>query len=228
MIDQGIGQAIETRVSVDALLAGTAVPFRGSERSAIAKRAVDGAVIIGPLGLAGDEQADADVHGGPGKAIHHYPFEHYAEWRAIAPHPDRLAAVGAFGENISTNGLTEENVCVGDRFRVGSAIIEVSQPRQPCWKQAHHLSWPTLPRLMTKAAKAGWYYRVIEPGTVQAGDALVLLERPEPDWPVAHVFRLLMHRQPELPRAEYRALTVLGCLDGGWRAMAQARCAAAI
>src|SRR5690606_16433169 len=102
--------------------------------SAIDKRPLEGAVRIDELGVAGDEQGDTRVHGGVDKAVHHYPFEHYATWRAELGELPALASPGAFGENISTRGLDEATVCLGDRFALGTAVLEVSQGRQPCWK----------------------------------------------------------------------------------------------
>lgn len=208
---------------IDALLTGKAVPFRGEARSAIVKSPHEGRLAVTTLGLAGDEQADRTVHGGPDKALHHYPHDHYAEWAVKRPSP-KLSAPGAFGENISTHGLTEETVCIGDRFQFGSAVIEISQPRQPCWKQAHALDWPTLPKLMVQAAKSGWYYRVIQEGAVSAGDSMTLIARPLPDWSVARVFRCVMHKSPR-DSAALHALADMELLERGWRdaAAAQAR-----
>ena len=204
-------------VRINAVLTGKALPLRGSERSAIRKSALTGAVAIGWLGLAGDEQADPRFHGGPDKAVHHYAFDNYDLWRTHVPDHPLLSAPGAFGENISTVGLTEETVCIGDRYRIGSALVEVSQPRQPCWKQAHVMEWPTLPKLMLREAKSGWYYRVIEEGAVAAGDMCALIERPHPDWSVARIFRLLMHKTAAPDKAALRALDVL---EAEWRGLA--------
>jgi MOSC domain-containing protein YiiM len=117
---------------------GKVRPFRGEhEPSAIDKRPIAGTVRVGRLGLEGDEQADLTVHGGVDKAIHHYPYDHYPFWQdTIGQHP-LLAGRGAFGENVSTRGLTEDMVCIGDRWRMGTAIVEVSQGRQPCCKLDH-------------------------------------------------------------------------------------------
>src|SRR5690606_2988653 len=122
-------------VRVDALLAGAAKPYtRPGSRSAIDKRPLAGTVSIGTLGFDGDEQGDPRVHGGPDKAVHHYAFDHYPAWRGDIGDSPLLRAPGAFGENISTLGLDESNVCLGDRFELGTALLEVSQGRQPCWK----------------------------------------------------------------------------------------------
>lgn len=204
-------------VPVLALLAGRAVPFARGEDSAIAKTPLAGTVRIGLLGLAGDEQADRSVHGGPGKAVHHQPRENYAHWRTLKPDHPLLGAPGAFGENVATEGLTEESVCIGDRFRLGRALLEISQGRQPCWKQAERLAWPQLPALMVKDRRSGWYYRVIEEGEAQAGDMLTLLDRPLPDWTVARVFGLLIAGDHRRDPAALRALAGMALLDAGWR-----------
>jgi MOSC domain-containing protein YiiM len=197
-------------VPVIALLAGTAQPFARGEQSAIAKAPIVGPVDIGLLGIAGDEQADQRVHGGPDKALHHYPADHYAHWGRLAVDHPLLNAPGAFGENISTWGLTEADVCIGDRIRLGSALLEVSQPRQPCWKQGQRMEWTTLPAMMVREGRSGWYYRVVEPGTAQAGDIVALAGRTHPNWSIARVFALLVAGQY---KGEREALAQLAALD---------------
>src|SRR5690606_15630671 len=162
-----------------------AVPYtRPGSRSAIAKTPRSGPVRIGELGLDGDEQGDRRVHGGVDKAVHHYPFEHYARWRAeLGPLPV-LAAPGAFGENLSSAGLDESNVCLGDRYALGSVVLEVSQGRQPCWKLNDRFGVRDMARRVQDTGRTGWYYRVLQPGVARAGDTLQLLERPCPDWPL--------------------------------------------
>ena len=179
---------------IDVLLTGRIVPdfAKGRGDSAIAKRAVTGSRRVGLLGIEGDAQADLTVHGGRDKAIHHYPRDHYAGWASLIGAHALLRQAGAFGENISTLGMTEEAVCLGDRYRMGSALVEVAQGRQPCWKQAHYLGEPKLVALMVASGRTGWYYRVIEEGVVAAGNALVLEDRPCAEWPVARLFALLI------------------------------------
>ncbi len=178
--------------AIGPVMVGRAVPFRGEERSAIAKHPASGAVMAGPLGLAGDEQADLSVHGGVDKAIHHYPHDHYPAWaEELDDHP-LLAASGAFGENISTNGLTEDQVCIGDRFRLGGALVEISQGRQPCWKIDHRFQLKSVTARVIETGRCGWYYRVVEPGEIATGDPLELADRPHPEWTVARAFRLLI------------------------------------
>ena len=206
---------------VEAVLTGRAVDYtRPGSRSAIDKRPVRGAVAAGPEGLAGDEQGDRRVHGGPDKAIHHYPAEHYAAWRAeIGEHP-LLAAPGAFGENISTTGVAEADLCLGDRLRLGAAVVEVSQGRQPCWKLSDRFGIPDMARRVQDTGRSGWYYRVLEPGPVQAGDALLLLERPHPAWPLPRLADLLYRRT--LDREELQAAMALPLVPS-WRAVFERR-----
>jgi MOSC domain-containing protein YiiM len=209
-----------TPVSVLALLAGKSVPFAQGENSAIAKTPLGGPVRIGFLGVAGDEQADPRYHGGPDKALHHYPAEHYARWATLAVDHPLLDAPGAFGENISTHGLTETDVCIGDRLTLGSALLEISQGRQPCWKQGVRMAWTSLPALMVKERRSGWYYRVIEEGVAEAGDMLRLVERPLPEWSVRRVFGLLIAGEHKQDPAALRELATMEPLFSGWRARA--------
>ncbi|MDG2526921.1 MOSC domain-containing protein [Stenotrophomonas sp. HITSZ_GD] len=185
-------------VRIEQVRVGKVVDFtRPGSRSAIDKRRVDGPVAVGELGLAGDEQGDRRVHGGPDKAIHHYPHDHYAAWRAaLGDHP-LLAAGGAFGENLSSSGLTEADVCLGDRFALGTAVVEVSQLRQPCWKLSDRFGVADMARRVQDTGRTGWYYRVLAPGHVAAGDVLVLKARPHPHWPLARLAELLYRRGVE-------------------------------
>lgn len=190
-------------VRVRALLTGVAVPYsRPGKRSAIAKTPRSGTVHIGPLGLQGDEQADTRVHGGVDKAVHHYPFDHYAAWRAELGDSPVLAEPGAFGENISTRGMDESNVCLGDRWTLGDAVLEVSQGRQPCWKLNDRFGVPDMARRVQDTGRTGWYYRVLQAGAASAGDEIALMERPFPDWPLNRLMRLLAERVLDAERLE--------------------------
>ena len=181
-----------TRWTVEAVCTGTARPFNGAELSAIAKRPREGAVQVLSEGLAPDEQADRSVHGGPEMALHLYPLDHHAWWREqIGDHP-ALAEPGGFGSNLAVAGLTEDMVHIGDRFRLGSALIEISQPRQPCWKIEHRFGHKGMVAKIVQTGRCGWYFRVIEPGEVAAGDSLERVASGAADWSVARVFRALV------------------------------------
>jgi MOSC domain-containing protein YiiM len=205
------------KTEILAVLTGKAIPFRGDEPSAIAKLPVVDAVAVGPLGLVGDEQADRSVHGGIDKAIHHYPADHYDWWRGQLGDAPLLDAPGAFGENISTIGLDENSVCLGDRFRLGSALVEVTQARQPCWKLDHRFGAKGVMAAVVQTRRSGWYYRVLEPGTVRAGDDLELVERPWPDWPLASLFGLLIGGEAKDRPADLRALRDVPVLAETWK-----------
>jgi MOSC domain-containing protein YiiM len=199
------------------VLCGKVAPFRGDgQPSAIAKSPAVGHVAVGRLGLEGDEQADSAVHGGPDKAIHHYPHDHYGFWaEAIGQHP-LLANFGAFGENIATLGLTEGEVCIGNRWRLGTALVEVSQGRQPCWKLDHRFDGARVNAGVVRSRRAGWYYRVLEEGSVGAGDHLALVERPYPGWSVLRVFGLLIAGEHRHDRPGLEALGSVVALAEPW------------
>jgi MOSC domain-containing protein YiiM len=207
-----------TAAKILSVLTGQITPFRApDEPSAIAKRPHDDLLAIGLLGLAGDEQADKVHHGGTDKAIHHYPHDHYAYWRsAIGDHP-LLGAPGGFGENVSTLGLIESEVCIGDRFRLGTALVEISHGRKPCWKISHRFALPKLTAQVVKTGRAGWYYRVLEPGAVQAGDTIELLERSLSDWSVERTFDLIVRGAGKHDPAALRALAGMEVLAAAWR-----------
>lgn len=164
--------------------------------SAFRKHAVAGPVAAGTLGLAGDEQGDRRVHGGPDKAIYGYAVHHYAAWAAEFP---ALAwGPGALGENLVLDGADEDTVCIGDTYRIGTAVLRVTQCRQPCSTMAMATSDPLTVRAMTKSGRCGWYFSVPEPGVVTADDAVLLLDRPNPDWTVAR-FAVAIRKRPVDP-----------------------------
>ncbi|MGD9862534.1 MAG: MOSC domain-containing protein [Pseudodonghicola sp.] len=204
------------------LLTGRIAPLPGTDaRSGIVKTPVDRPLPLGPEGFAGDEQADRRVHGGIEKAVHHYPHEHYADWRAELGELPVLNAPGGFGENISTAGLTEDTVAVGDVFRLGTALIQVSQGRQPCWKLNHRVGVPDMARRVQQTGRTGWYYRVLEPGTVATGDRLELIDRRAPDWTLHRLWYALYVDRMNL--SELEGIAALDVLAEGWRKYAVRR-----
>ena len=208
-------------MTVDALLTGIPVPFRDSDYSAIAKQPVSGAVRIGWLGLAGDSVADPVHHGGWDKAIHLYPQDHYGWWRERKPGHPLLEKPGAFGENIASRGMTEEEVCLGDRFSLGSAVVEVSHGRQPCWKLDHRFGARDVMATIVKTARCGIYFRVLREGEAEAGVMMELLERPLPQWSIARVFRLLIGGGHKGEPDAVRALADMPVLAEAWRERAR-------
>ena len=204
-------------MTVDALLTGIPVPFRDGDYSAIAKQPVSGAVRIGWLGLAGDSVADPVHHGGWDKAIHLYPQDHYGWWRERKPGHPLLEKPGAFGENIASRGMTEEEVCLGDRFSLGSAVVEVSHGRQPCWKLDHRFGARDVMATIVKTARCGIYFRVLREGEAEAGAMMELLERPLPQWSIARLFRLLIGGGHKDEPDAVRALADMPVLAEAWR-----------
>ncbi len=204
-------------MTVDALLTGMPVPFRDGDYSAIAKQPVSGAVRIGWLGLAGDSVADPLHHGGWDKAIHLYPQDHYGWWRERKPGHPLLEKPGAFGENIASRGMTEEEVCLGDRFSLGSAVVEVSHGRQPCWKLDHRFGARDVMATIVKTARCGIYFRVLREGEAEAGAMMELLERPLPQWSIARLFRLLIGGGHKDEPDAVRALADMPVLAEAWR-----------
>lgn len=209
------------KLTLGPVMIGTPVPFRGDEASAIFKRPVAGPVALGPMGLAGDAVADTVHHGGIDMAVHHYPHEHYAYWQEWLGGHELLEAPGAFGENISTSGLTEAAICIGDRFRIGSALIEVSQGRQPCWKIDHKFQRKGITAEVLRSGRSGWYYRVVEPGVVAGGDTLELTERPHGDWTMSRIFTLMFHKHAD--KRELAELAGIAALSAEWRRRALLR-----
>lgn len=175
-------------IVVDALCAGPSSALPGGKQSGIRKTPLHGPVTIGERGIGGDVQVNRTFHGYPPMALHHFPRETYAWLRHHFGELPRLGGPGSMGENISTTGLTEHDVCIGDRFRLGGAVIEVTQPRQPCATIEQHLGEKGIVKAIAASARSGWFYRVLEPGQAQAGDQLELIERGDVRWTVARAF----------------------------------------
>jgi MOSC domain-containing protein YiiM len=145
----------------------------------------DGPARLGRTHLEGDAVADARVHGGADKAVCVYSADNFPAWQRVLARDD--FSDGAFGENFTVTGLTEPDVCIGDQFRIGTALVEVSQPRMPCWKLGRRWNRQDLPKLVTQSGRSGWYFRVRREGVVEAGQPIDLLERRYPEWTIARV-----------------------------------------
>jgi MOSC domain-containing protein YiiM len=191
------GRVLSLRVAQASTLS-----WRGKDvPSAFLKAPVDGRLALGELGFDGDEQADLTVHGGPDKAVCCYPSEHLPWWR---DHTGLPMEHGAFGENLSLEGLVESAVHIGDTYTLGDdgAVVQVSQPRGPCFKVAARWGARTMPAAMARGLIAGFYFRVLTPGTVGPGDTLQLTDRVS-DVTVAEVLRVTYrdrHDPPALQR----------------------------
>ncbi len=182
------------------------------KRTGFRKRPVAGPVAVGPLGPEGNGVADTKHHGGPDKAICCYPSEHYPYWERLVGHPLPPAA---FGENLTTEGLTEENAHIGDRFRIGTAVVQVTQPRQPCSTLAFVWNRPGLVKEVVESGRTGFYLRVLEAGVVAPGDAIELLEADPAACSIAEANRI--HGQRKRDPAGVRRLLAIPALSAAWR-----------
>lgn len=150
--------------------------------SAFIKRAVTGSVTVGPLGFDGDAQADLTVHGGPEKAVYGYAADHYPAWASDFPTLAARFQPGSMGENLTITDMREDDICVGDVHGIGTALLQICQPRQPCFKLALAMGEPRLGKAMVRNGRSGWYFRVLRGGTMTADDEIRLVERPNPDF----------------------------------------------
>lgn len=201
-------------------VAGAANPMERAWITGFFKEPVAGPVRVGATNLDGDGQADLRVHGGPDKAVLLYAAAHYPAWNEELGF---AMPFGAFGENLTVEGMTEADVCIGDVLEAGTARLQVSQPRGPCWKIARRWKIRDLSARVQRTGRTGWYVRVLREGVLQAGDAVVVAQRPHPEWSVALATELL--RPGNGREAEAAALAALPELADSWRAVVQYRLA---
>ncbi|MEM8590923.1 MAG: MOSC domain-containing protein [Pseudomonadota bacterium] len=205
---------------VAGVFAGKSVArWAGKPPSAIAKTAQSGPCRITARGLEGDEHADQKAHGGPDQALHFYPADHLPFWRGELPERRDAFRPGGFGENVSLLGLTEETLCVGDVLGLGTARLQISQGRVPCWKLNAHTGSPKMAARFLATGKTGWYCRVLAPGIVTSDSYCNLLERPAPDWPLSRVIGARFAVSP--PAETIAALAALPTLSSAWRSYFQ-------
>lgn len=157
----------------------------------IFKAPVAGPVMLRRTNLDGDRQADLENHGGRNKAVYGYPSEHYEFWRAELPGTE--LTWGNFGENLTTEGLSEQEACIGDQFRIGGAIVKVTQPRIPCFKLGIRFGRDDMVKRFLASGRSGIYFAVVEEGLANAGDAIDLVQRGESGVTVANVNRAYVH-----------------------------------
>ena len=175
-------------------------------------------VRLGRESLDGDAVADRRVHGGPDKAVCVYSADNFPGWRQVLARDD--VSAGAFGENFTIAGLTELDVAIGDRFQIGEAVVEVSQPRGPCWKLGRRWERPDLPKLVVASGRSGWYFRVHREGVVGAGHEITLVERAHPEWTIVRVNDVTYRSQD---RGALRELAALPSLAPQWQRTVLAR-----
>ena len=171
-------------------------------------------VIARRSGLVGDHQADRRYHGGPEKAVHQYPPDHYARIAARFPAAAGHAAPGGLGENLASAGMTEQTVCIGDRYQVGEAELEISQPRTPCWKINQRFGERGLSHFIMSQRITGWYCRVIREGSIECGAPIRLEARPNPQLTLDRFWSVVNQHRP--PPGELLALADAVGLTASW------------
>jgi MOSC domain-containing protein YiiM len=190
------------------------IQWRGKTvRTSIFKAPVSGSVLVKRLNIAGDQQSDLSVHGGPDKAVYAYPSEHYAFWRVELPGLD--LSWGAFGENLTTEGLSEDTIHIGDRLRVGSTEFTVTQPRMPCFKLGIRFNRPDMVKRFLLSGRTGFYLSVFQEGEVTAGDSVTVTRHDEAEISVADIVRL--HVSDGGNQDLLRRASQLSALPDGWR-----------
>ena len=186
-------------------------------RTAIFKQPVDGPVTMSKLNLAGDQQADLTVHGGYEKAVYGYPEEHYEYWRNELP--DVTFAWGNFGENLTTEGLSEDTLHIGDRLRIGSATLMVTQPRLPCYKLALRFDRDDMIKRFLASQRTGFYFSVIDAGEIHSGSKIEMLDPDPYQVSIVDMVRLYLGQTHE-PDLVQRAINV-SALPQNWKTKLQ-------
>ena len=177
------------------------------------KEPVEGKIWAGNCNLSGDSQADLENHGGTDKAVLAYSADHYPVWRKELSLPD--LPNGGFGENLTIVGMTEKTVCIGDTYAIGDVLLQVSQPRRPCWKISRRWQIDDLADRVKNTGRIGWYFRVLKEGFIEMGLPVVLLERPYPQWTVERSYEIMKNRRSDTPAAQKLATCHL--LSVNWR-----------
>ena len=180
--------------------------------SAIGKQPITARVAVGPMGVSGDSQADPTVHGGADKAVYAYDEGDYHFWEERL---GRKLPPGTFGENLTVEGLPSDLVRIGDRYRIGTTLLEVTQPRQPCFKLGMRMNDPHFVAAFAKSLRVGFYLRVIEPGTLGAGDTITPEHRADTVFSIADVMALYLSKHHDIDRLA--AVVEIPGLSAAWR-----------
>ncbi|MED4603421.1 MOSC domain-containing protein [Paenibacillus validus] len=214
---------MRTKIEIVSVNVGRPAPLAYQNKivpSGIGKTPVSVPLQLSLLNLDGDEQADLVHHGGREKAVCVYCVEHYPYWESLT---GTTLSFGAFGENVTVGGLTELEAYIGDTFQWGDAIVQISQPRQPCFKLAAKHGWPELPKQVEKTGYTGYYFRVLEEGRVSADSSLQLLERDPQAVTIDYANRIMYRDQTNAAAME--RLLQLPALSASWQATFRKRLA---
>jgi MOSC domain-containing protein YiiM len=187
--------------------------------SGIFKSPIPGPVLITPSGIPGDEQSDLKHHGGPDNVVLAYDADHYPVWQQILETPQPFP-YGSFGENFTVRGFSDPNVCIGDTWQVGhdphtSLLLQVTQPRQPCYKLARRLQQPHIVKLIHQNTWGGWYLRVLRPGPAAPGMPIFRLAHPHPDCTISTAVLTMYNRKNSPDLAAH--LAALPELSARWK-----------
>jgi MOSC domain-containing protein YiiM len=188
---------------------------RGPAKSAIWKSPVAGRIAARGVNLEGDEQADRKAHGGPDKAVYAYAVEDARWWEEKL---GRSLQYGGFGENLTTQGIAVNDALIGERWQIGTTVLEVSEPRVPCWRLGVRMDDEMFPRRFTEALRPGAYLRIIVEGELGAGDEIRVIDRPHHDLTIRDVFRIYTHDRDEIER-----LVGIPGISESWRKWAENR-----
>ena len=185
------------------------------QRTGMFKHRITGPARVELHGIVGDQHGDTRVHGGPEKALHHYAAQHYERLAQAFTHSAGQLVAGSLGENISARGLSECSVHIGDVFRIGSSVVQVSQPRSPCWKINHRFDAEHMSMFVAKERITGWYYRVLQPGFIEAGDWFERLERHTERFSIDQFWRVQLSHRPVID--DLLALAAAPGLADDWK-----------
>lgn len=185
------------------------------QRTGMFKRRITGPARVELHGIVGDQHGDTRVHGGPEKALHHYAAQHYGRLAQAFTHSAGQLVAGSLGENISACGLSECSVHIGDVFRIGSSVVQVSQPRSPCWKINHRFDAEHMSMFVAKERITGWYYRVLQPGFIEVGDRFERLERHTELFSIDQFWRVQLSHRPVID--DLLALAAAPGLADDWK-----------
>lgn len=202
-------------VSVNVSMPKTVAGPNGPIETGIFKESVEGRVALRGVNLEGDGQADLRFHGGVDKAVYAYPVEHYAFWKDELQR-ERMP-FGLFGENLTTEGILETDVCIGDCLKIGSAVLQVTQPRVPCFKLGIKMGDPMFVKRFLRSRRSGFYLRVLQEGELGAGDSIEFVERDAARLSVHDVHVIHFREREELDVDGLRRAIGVAALSAEWR-----------